>query len=49
MRRSAGTVKEISAKKEYDSDGEDVVRAEIVGLEGKMAVPVHILSIWPRA
>ena len=35
------------AKKEPDREGENSVRSSIVGFEGQMAVPVHILTTWP--
>ena len=34
------------AKKEPDREGENSVRFSIVGLKGKMAVPVDILTTW---
>ena len=45
----AGMAMEFRAKREYDSDGEDVMRGKIVGLKGEMAVPVILLTTWSQA
>ena len=37
---------EFRAKREPDRGGEEAVEVKIVGFEGKMAVPVHILTTW---